>query len=346
MRFHEISPVTQIGGIFHTQFRAFLRRTRDCLRFSLYHKTYKHLPIIPFYHTVSDSYLPHVRHLFRYRGVSEFESDLRLFSRHFKFLSLSQFLESRESASRPKAGLLLTFDDGLRECYDIIHPILNRYDIPAVFFLTTDFLDNKELFYRHKASLLVEHINSTTSAKLLAAIAEKLNIEHTTHTNEITLKVLQLSFDQQELIDEIALMCEIDFAEFLHNNRPYLDTAQVIELASHGYDIGAHGLDHQWLNEITLDSQLAQIRGSTEFLTSLIEEPSRSFAFPFNGDGLSPEIFEKVLEDNMVDIMFGAGGVGTWDEPYYHRRFSMEGATKSARQILTKQYQSFAFRQK
>ena len=304
---------------------------------------YKHLPIIPFYHTVSDSYLPHVRHLFRYRGVSEFESDLRLFSRKFKFLSLSQFLESRESARRPKAGLLLTFDDGLRQCYDIIYPILKRHGVPAVFFVTTDFLDNQSLFYRHKASLLVEHINSTRSANQLVAISEKLNLHRSTCPNEISIKVLQLSFDQQKLIDEIALICEIDFAAFLHQHRPYLDTVQLVELEAHGFDIGGHSLSHQWLNEMNPDIQLEQIRGSTELLTSLIEQPSRSFAFPFNCDGVSPTTFEKVLGENIVDIMFGAGGIGTWDEPDYYRRFSMEGTTKSARRILSQQYRSLMF---
>ena len=91
------------------------------------------------------------------------------------------------------------------------------------------------------------------------------------------------------------------------------------------------------------DIQLEQIRGSTELLTSLIEQPSRSFAFPFNCDGVSPTTFEKVLGENIVDIMFGAGGIGTWDEPDYYRRFSMEGTTKSARRILSQQYRSLMF---
>ena len=63
----------------------------------------------------------------------------------------------------PPNSFLLTFDDGFREIYDIIAPILLDKGIPATFFISSGFLDNRELCYQHKASLLVEKVRNGIS---------------------------------------------------------------------------------------------------------------------------------------------------------------------------------------
>ena len=66
------------------------------------------------------------------------------------------FVNGEKQLSQGK--VFLSFDDGLREVYTIIAPILKERGLPATFFITTDFIDNKKLFYRNKASLLIEAI--------------------------------------------------------------------------------------------------------------------------------------------------------------------------------------------
>ncbi|HNM29493.1 MAG TPA: hypothetical protein PKN40_06950, partial [Chitinophagales bacterium] len=39
--------------------------------------------IFPFYHTVSNDDLPHIKHLYRWRNVQEFESDMDFLLRNF-----------------------------------------------------------------------------------------------------------------------------------------------------------------------------------------------------------------------------------------------------------------------
>ena len=49
-------------------------------------------------------------------------------------------------------------DDGLSGCHRYIAPLLRKKGIPASFFLNNRFIDNKSLFYRYKASLLVHQV--------------------------------------------------------------------------------------------------------------------------------------------------------------------------------------------
>ena len=106
--------------------------------------------IFPFYHTVSPEHLPHISHLYRVLKPAEFEKDLDQLLLCFEPLSLGDYLENR-GGGRTKPNMVLTFDDGLKGCYDFIAPLLKKKGVPATFFLNNRFIDNKGLFYRYTA---------------------------------------------------------------------------------------------------------------------------------------------------------------------------------------------------
>ena len=112
-------------------------------------------PIGFYYHAVTERQLPHVRHLNTCKTPREFEQDLDFLTRNFAPISYDD-LQSSPSSDRGRPRALVTFDDGLRECYEVARPLLLKRGIPAIFFVTTDFLDNRRLFYKHKVSLCIE----------------------------------------------------------------------------------------------------------------------------------------------------------------------------------------------
>src|SRR5205823_5178522 len=120
--------------------------------------------VIPYYHVVSDSSVPHVSHLYRFRTIAEFTSDVKYLLRHFEPLTLSDIVDSlngRRTLSRP--GFHLTFDDGFREMHDIVAPILQRAGVPATFFLNTAFLDGGGLSHHNALSVLLDRLQSCHS---------------------------------------------------------------------------------------------------------------------------------------------------------------------------------------
>ena len=124
--------------------------------------------IFPFYHVVSDEYLPHIRHLYRYRNVDQFEKDMDELLAIFEPLSLTEYLEEPER-KRGRRCMVLSFDDGLWECHQVIAPVLRKKGIPAVFFLNNQFIDNQGLFYRYKASIIIDRILSDCKSREKAA---------------------------------------------------------------------------------------------------------------------------------------------------------------------------------
>ena len=51
--------------------------------------------IFPFYHVVSDWHLPHIRHLYRYKRVKEFDNDLEELLKWYEPLSVNDYLQQK-----------------------------------------------------------------------------------------------------------------------------------------------------------------------------------------------------------------------------------------------------------
>ena len=111
--------------------------------------------------------------------------------------------------------MLLTFDDGLVECYDVILPILEKHSIPAVFFVNTAFIDNKDLFYRYKASLLVENISNKKLKDQQEAKLNNVASRKSYKSNDLRSFILNIAYKDRFVLDYIADILEFSFNDYL-----------------------------------------------------------------------------------------------------------------------------------
>ena len=138
---------------------------------------------LPFYHAVSDEKLPHVLN-YPYRNILQFEKELDFFLKYFQPVLLEELISGKCSGEK---GFHLSFDDGLRECAEVIAPVLLKKGIPATFFLNSAFVDNKALFHKYKASLVLNRLRESRDAE-----TETFLKEHQLGGNKIlTATILQ-----------------------------------------------------------------------------------------------------------------------------------------------------------
>ena len=112
--------------------------------------------ICPFYHAVSDTPLPHISPLYRHRTATEFREDIEWLCAHFTPIHWYE-IDAYERAHKP--AFCLTFDDGLKEFYTIVAPILEEKHVPCVCFLNSAFVDNKSLMFRYQEALTQQGID-------------------------------------------------------------------------------------------------------------------------------------------------------------------------------------------
>ncbi|MCK4749391.1 MAG: polysaccharide deacetylase family protein, partial [Bacteroidales bacterium] len=183
--------------------------------------------IFPFYHVVSGVALPHIKHLYYYRDEAEFEHDLDGMLKMFAPISIDQYLNG-ESGSRTKKQMVLSFDDGLVECHQFIAPLLKQKGVPALFFLNNNFIDNRGMFFRYRASILIEKLLSDDGA--LTEAAGYLVIPE----DQVVKAILMIRYNQQPLLDALVTLVDIDYSAYLTHQKVYMSSEQVKDLIGWG----------------------------------------------------------------------------------------------------------------
>lgn len=75
-------------------------------------------------------------------GAREIDVPAVTFREHLRSLAASGDVASLEgSIAGPAGGVVLTFDDGFRDFYDVALPMLVEHDMPAVLYLASAFVD-------------------------------------------------------------------------------------------------------------------------------------------------------------------------------------------------------------
>jgi peptidoglycan/xylan/chitin deacetylase (PgdA/CDA1 family) len=295
--------------------------------------------VVPFYHMVSDDHVPHVSHLYRFRSVAEFTSDVEFFARNFKPVALSDIVEALDGSRRlPKHCVHLTFDDGFREMHDVVAPILKRAGVPATFFLNTVFLDGGGLAHYNALSVLLDRIKSSASAA--KAVAANLPNVLGPVKPGLTLErqVLSLGYKKRSLVCDLAKHAEVDLDRYVSDVRPILSSEQVRSLMKQGFTVGAHGHDHLLYSDLTLSEQLDQTLVDLKFLQTQFGVKPNAFAFPHNDDGVGSEFFDSIFSQRRLDVSFGTSGLVPHFHPRNIQRVTMEKTSAPAAQILARQF--------
>ncbi len=266
---------------------------------------------LPFYHVVSDQKLPYIQN-YNYRNTDEFEKDLDFYLKYFKPVSLQYLVENRHSREKV---FHLSFDDGLKECTEVIAPILLKKGIPATFFINTSFADNKALFHKYKASLVLNELKEKVNQE-----AEEIMKDAGFSTENI----LSLSISQTMILDEVANILSLNFERFMENEKPYLTTNQVLRLKEDGFSIGAHSCNHPEFWKISSGAQLEQVRKSMDWVNKNIKPEIKAFAFPFTDDGVSSTVLQTIKEENICDITFGTAGLKFDTFDFHLQRYPVE----------------------
>jgi peptidoglycan/xylan/chitin deacetylase (PgdA/CDA1 family) len=73
-------------------------------------------------------------------NVEMFERHCRFFKRNFRVVRLADIVEKLERGQRFDGELAITFDDGYRDNFDHAAPVLEKYGLPATFFVVTQWM--------------------------------------------------------------------------------------------------------------------------------------------------------------------------------------------------------------
>ena len=274
------------------------------------------------YHLVADGDVDHVQHVFDYKSPAQFRADLEYLAEHHGRADAGPFAWFPVPRPTRRGEALLTFDDGHRECATVVQPLLKALSFSAIFFVTTNAINNR--------CLLPQHLVSVAIARLLRAPTEEqtdlfrvaqrvfgIGLVSTRSCVEY-LGALMRRDETERLRELLAAWGNLE-DEYLARVQPYLSESEVRTMAEDGFVIGAHGVDHMRLHHVPADKVERQIVESCARIKSITHQDVVPFAFPY-----SMRVNLRLLGDiarrhPFVGAFFGAGGVWQMPDGFYNR---------------------------
>jgi peptidoglycan/xylan/chitin deacetylase (PgdA/CDA1 family) len=298
------------------------------------------------YHMVSNAQVAHVKH-YPFLSTAEFEADLRYLKRHFGFVPYEQIAKRQLGPGGVRdTSVCLTFDDGFSECFCVVRPILLRYSATCIFFIITDLIDNRTVFWETQVSLCVDMI-LRLPLEIIEDVVSDLSLEaqlprvvsglslwqgraafevaelrgrFNPRLRSLLTWLLTIGPADSALLDRLCQRLGIDVAEYVDNVKPYLTTEQLLQLRSDGFTIGAHSCSHRRLQELSLADAEREIVESCRVIKNLTGQSSVPFAFPYFGGGIDRAWLARLRKQHdVIGLFFDTQGLRR-DVPYVVQR--------------------------
>ncbi|OLD63216.1 MAG: hypothetical protein AUI47_09950 [Acidobacteria bacterium 13_1_40CM_2_68_5] len=181
-------------------------------------------------------------------------------------------------------------------------PILLKRGVPCTFFVTTDWIDNRTMFHRNKASLCVEAalgLSGRATAAFLRDL-ERLLRRPLPDPDAFRRWILGLAPHEEHRIDDVCSILGIDVASYLRERRPYLSADQIRRLAADGFTMGAHAKRHVPLGSLSGSALEEEIVGSCQAIRALTGQDRVPFAFPHSADGVDRAFLRQVVATHSI----------------------------------------------
>ena len=119
--------------------------------------------------------------------AAEFEEQLSFFSGRHPVVSEADLLQHLEGKSPlPHGAVMLTFDDGYKDNYEIARPLLKKYGFPASFFIPTRIIDERELGWWDQIACIIgqssRHVDKASAVQ--KALAEYSGLKSSVQREE------------------------------------------------------------------------------------------------------------------------------------------------------------------
>jgi peptidoglycan/xylan/chitin deacetylase (PgdA/CDA1 family) len=246
----------------------------------------------------------------------QLEAQLAFVTRWFRLVSIDDLLAYvRKRKPLPRNPLLVTFDDGYRDNYDVALPILRRHGVPATFFIATDFVDRRRLFWWDRVALLLK---SSTRERVVVEHPERLELALDSPQARLASarRVLRLVKDRRGLdvprfFDALEQAAGVSIAaaeERRLADETVLGWEQVVALRRAGMGVQSHTRTHRVLHTLAEPAELAgELRGSRARLEEVLSEPVRAISYPVGGSiGRYPEV-RRAVRDAGYELGFSNG---------------------------------------
>ena len=247
------------------------------------------------FHDVADKLSDFTNGLGVTLGVRAFEALIRFISSYYTAITLQNYLDFRASGQFPSRPVIITFDDAYASVALNAAPILKKYSVPAVFFITASLVGNEELGLDN----LLCYITNKLGFATVRAVARQFSFTPRKFASlEQIFDHLLPSMSRDQIRKFRTALCSavgISTRELAQKSELYVNPEQLRVLAQSGFEIGNHTFSHVFCRTLTADDFHEEIDGNKAKLEAITGSKVRAFSIPYG----SPADLNNELAENL-----------------------------------------------
>ncbi len=263
------------------------------------------------------------------RSIRDFEGQVEHLLRHYEPIEPSALLDAvRTRAPLPSNGFVLTFDDGVRDHWDNVLPVLERHGLHGIFGpIGVPYLDGRVAFVQKNQFVrgrlgedrlpdaFVDAAIEAAPSVDVAGLIEGTDRGHYRRGSEkylryknavnrlipldVSSRVMDRLFSEHVCPDERAFIEEL-----------YMTVDEIAALSKMGHTIAAHSISHRSLPMLGDDEQERDIARSIGWLEGLLGAPPRWFNYPYGDHNAHSE---RVVERLGIAIAYSTRPPREWN---------------------------------
>jgi len=257
-----------------------------------------------------------------------FEAQLSILSKDFMVVSLDEMIQNLKGFPLGKRMIAITFDDGFRDNYHTAAPLLEKYKLPASFYIATKLINSDGMFWWDMIQLLILYteklpgvLDITISEKPFHFELDSESILTDSLRNEISKWNYELSIPNKRvelyyrIWEQLKPLSTTERDDVLKELKSWvgetysspessgvMNAAQLQALSKNLlFTIGAHTVNHPALAMQTREEQIFEIKQSKNMLEGWLNKEVNSFAYPYgNYDSMTLGLIKESGLQNAV----------------------------------------------
>jgi peptidoglycan/xylan/chitin deacetylase (PgdA/CDA1 family) len=234
------------------------------------------------FHHIASSETPFTKGLGVTTSRDDFESALKFLTRHYTPVSLQNVLGEPECHRLPPRSVLVTFDDAYASVYEVAAPLCRKYNLSAVCFVNSSYLDNQLLALDNLVCYAANVIGLPGIAAVACTIIGSRYFEFRSIAEIFSDFLPRISLSAKERFRSgVMALLGAGMPELLAEAQLYLTTAQLRKLAASNFEIGNHTYSHVHGRSMTKEDFETEIDKNKAMLEALTNHTVRAFSVPY-----------------------------------------------------------------
>lgn len=237
-------------------------------------------------------------------NYASFKQQIDYISNEFSVISISEIVE--RVTSKTKADKLyvgITFDDGILNQYKLAVPFLESLNLPATFFITTNYADQTEISFLDKLKYWVQISNTKVKLEYNDKNHGLYDLSNRDEKSRFYKKILLLSskdfYVEEKLVEYLnSIFINVEIPRF------HMTWEEIKDLSkSPNFTIGGHSVTHKVLTDVenVLEDEIINSKKIIEQKLNIV---CNYFAYPFGTKSEVSNYLFSLMESSGYEASF------------------------------------------